>query len=175
MTTHQYKTSAQQSMSGLFDGALQGILDFTPFREEWESENIGSSGVVRAELPEGSVIKTEAPDGRRLIIVGTSIGAVALAEVFIPGSEEFALRIHAPLALHPLLAVNRCVGQEEFFQVVGKTDGKNIGHTLQYLEAVMGVYKRVKTRAQEREEEFQVLGLHDQPGLNPSKIPDGFW
>lgn len=173
-STQQTDMNSPLAMSVLFDAILQAILDFSPFDPNWEVVEGDFSGVTNAIMKPGEIIKTEAPDGRRLIVVGTPIGCVAIVEGTHDSADKFSVSILAPQALAFMLAVGKPVGHEEFLLVVGKARFENIGFRLQHLEMVMGVHQRVKTRVQERLEEAQALSgtnvnrgqlLVDLPGI----------
>lgn len=157
-STQQADMNSPFAMSVLFDAILQAILDFSPFDLNWQVGVGDFSGVTNAILKPGDIIKVEAPDGRRLIVVGTPIGCVAIVEDIYDTADKFSVSILAPQALVFMLAVDKPVGFEEFSLVVGKARFENIGFRLQHLEMVMGVHQRVNARALEKSAEIQVLG-----------------
>lgn len=161
--THGQVADAQE-LAGNFTTILTKILDFTPFEDNWMDMFNQPTGVVSHPLEVAAVAKSELPDGRRMIIVGTPVGCVAVIEH--PASEQslYRLEVYAPHSVSFLVDSHRPVNFETLERIVDWNNLEaNIGHYLAHLEKVMQVHRRVKTRVQERIEEFELL-----PDLNTS-------
>ena len=161
LTVAQQDALNEQLLEDAFTSALTKILDFIPFDKFWIVEDGYMLGVVHFDLAPGEVRKTQHEDGRRMIIVGTAVGCVAVHEEYPLGHGSFGLEIIAPES------VDFIIGGRfgDFFDLAAfsrvlnpHSPSENIGNHLAKLERVMGVHKRVKTRAMEKVEEMELLG-----------------
>ena len=159
----QSATPAQQALQDAFTSALTKILDFTPFNEDWVVEDEGEKylfAIVHHDLAIGEVCKSQTEDGRRIIMVGTRVGVVAVLEAYPLGHAPFILDIFSPESLDFFLGIEPgdLVDLAKFTRVLSPFNpSQNIGTYMDKLERVMAVHRRVKTRTLERAEEAQLF------------------
>lgn len=169
LTVAQQAGLNEQALQNAFTGALTKILDFTPFSENWVFEDEGEKhlfAIIHHPMAIGEVCKSQTEDGRRIIMVGTRVGAVAVHEMFPLGHGPFALDVIAPESLDFFLGAQSgdLVDMGTFTRVVSQFNpSENIGHYMDKLERVMAVHRRVKTRALEKSEEIELFGKAARP------------
>jgi hypothetical protein len=164
LTAVQQAAANEQALEDAFTNTLTKILDFTPFSEDWVVEDEGEKyifAIIHHPLAIGEVGKSQTEDGRRIIMVGTRVGVVAMCETNALGHGPFALDVHAPESLDFFIGamIGDLITLEILTRVVNQHNiSENIGHHMDKLERVMAVHRRVKTRTLERAEEAELFG-----------------
>ena len=159
LTVAQQAAANEQALQDAFTNALTRILDFIPFQPEWLIGVTDLSRIVYFDLPAGEVRKTQAEDGRRIIIVGTPIGCVAMHERNVLGHGPFVLDVEAREAVEFMIGANLTTGinMETFVRILDPGTRNNIGTHMAKLGRVTAVHERVKARAMEKAEEAELF------------------
>jgi hypothetical protein len=156
-TMQQLLDDAQELQSN-FTTILTKILDFTPAEDNWFDMFSQPTGVASYPLEVGTVAKAELSDGRRMVLVGTPVGCVAVLERPASEAGPFALEVIAPNSVAFMVDAHSPATFEVLERIVDWNNlDRNIGMRLAHLEKVMQVHRRVKTRVQERLEEVEFL------------------
>jgi hypothetical protein len=169
LTAVQQQAFNERQLQDAFTNTLTKILDFTPFSEDWVVEDEGDKyifAIIHHPMEIGEVCKSQAEDGRRIIMVGTRVGVVAVTEMYPLGHGPFSLDVIAPESLDFFIgaAAGDLVTLEVLTRVVSQHNSShNIGNHMARLERVMAVHRRVKTRAMEKAEEAELFSNAHRP------------
>lgn len=121
-----------QTTQGRFESILEKISLEIPFNPEWINGTGYYDGIVKAELglKEGERAKTTCTvSQRRIVIIGTAFGNVAIFERFTPnGDSAFVLVSNVSRELSPLIR-SGSMDFDDFIRFAGH-DSMNIGRTV---------------------------------------------
>lgn len=163
LTVVQQAALNEQALEDAFTNALTKILDFTPFNEAWVVEEEDCKdllAIIHHPMAVGEVHKSQTEDGRRIIMVGTDVGTVAVHEEHTLGHGPFALEVIAPESLDFLIGAQYgdLLDMAKFVRVLNPSNpSENIGHHVAKLGRVIAVHRRVKSRAVEKAEEAELF------------------
>jgi hypothetical protein len=113
------------SNASVFSTAFSSIEEEIPYKNEWENGTGYLDHVVEGKhapmMPAGAIAKSMAPDGRRIIIVGTRFGNVAVFDRYIKQDATRGVFVtNSPeKSIFKMLLSGSSVGELEMVKIVG--------------------------------------------------------
>lgn len=127
------------SSASIFSKAFETIENEIPFNEKWENGTGYLDHVTKGQyapfLAPGTMVKSMTPNGRRIIIIGTRFGNVAVFDRYIKQTTERGVFVtNAPRkSVFNYLLSGSNVGEHEMVTIIGSWNNlqENIGFKIE--------------------------------------------
>ena len=117
-----------------FNRRYQEIEREIPFDPSWANGTGYLDGAVHFPLPPGDTAKSIDPHGRRIILIGTRFGTVAVFDRFVNQTDGGTYVLNKPAS--PVLdriVTSTAIGGGEMSDILGDLGLDNIGQTIEML------------------------------------------
>lgn len=122
-----------------FNRRYQEIEREIPFDPSWANGTGYMDGAVHFPLTVGEVAKSVDPHGRRIILIGTRFGTVAVFDRFVNQTDGGTYVLNKPSGrVLRRLITDTAIGGGEMMDILGDSDLDNIGQTIEMLAKELG-------------------------------------
>ena len=117
-----------------FSYRYQEIEREVPFDPSWANGTGYMDGAVHFPLSAGEVAKSVDPHGRRIILIGTRFGSVAVFDRFVDQTDGGTYVLNKPRGpVLGRLVTDTAIGGGEMVDILGDHGVDNIGQTIEML------------------------------------------
>ena len=117
-----------------FNRRYHQIQNVVPFDPIWANGTGYFDGAVHFPLPPGDTAKSVDPYGRRIIMIGTRFGTVAVFDRFVNQTDGGTYVLNKPAGpVLGRLVTGTAIGGGEMVDILGDSGVDNIGQTIEML------------------------------------------
>lgn len=132
-----YQKPQGNAQGRIFNECFLSIHKLVPFESGWANNPNYFGNIVEFNLPAGEMVKSMTDNGRRIILIGTRFGTVAVFDARsgqIDGGE-YCIDRPRSICLDYLIGKKKIVGQGSMAHILGAWGnyGKNIGRQLELI------------------------------------------